>query len=98
MWAQNAWSQIMHVDVCFFKRERAGARGRGLDFRGKSLEHAMHPQGGGGFKGFDLAAGPFALWKLDDFMNRYLRRTEETFLEGRGVKKLDCKAFVVENL
>ena len=61
----------MHVDVSFFKCLGAGARGRGhgtlllVDFRGKSLEHAMHPQGGGGFKGFAPAAGPFALWKLE---------------------------------
>ena len=45
---------------------RAGARGRGhgtlllVDFRGKNLEHAMHPQGGGGFRGFAPAAGPLA--------------------------------------
>ena len=67
-----------------------------IDFQRKGLEHAMHPQEGGGFKGFALAAGPFALWKLDDLMNRYLKRTEDTFLEGRRVKKLDCIAFVAE--
>ena len=36
-----------------------------VDFRRKSLEHAMHPQGGDGFKGFAPAASPFALWRLE---------------------------------
>ena len=44
----------------------AGAEAMGpfllVDFRGKSSEHAMHPQGGGGFKGFAPAAGPFVSW------------------------------------
>ena len=54
----------MHFEVCFFKLDGAGARARGhgtlfeVDFRGKSLEHAMHPQGGRRiFKGFAPAAG-----------------------------------------
>ena len=31
-----------------------------VDFRGKNPELAMLPQGGGGFKGFAIAAGPLA--------------------------------------
>ena len=47
----------------------AGAEAMGLfllvDFRRKSSEHSMHPQGGGGFKGFAPAAGSLALWRLE---------------------------------
>ena len=45
-----------------FKGERAGDRGRGhgtlllVDFKGKNPEHAMHPQGGGGFIPFGVRA------------------------------------------
>ena len=63
MWVPNAWFQIMHFEVCFLLNWRgpapeAEAMGPVLlvDLRGKSPEHAVHPQGGGGFIPFGVRA------------------------------------------
>jgi hypothetical protein len=51
----------------------------------KNLEHAMHPQGGGGFKGFASAAGPLASCFVEAGEPQVCKTVKEHGLETQAV-------------
>ena len=73
---QDAWFQILFVEVRFFKRKGPAAEGKAMgpslklevDLRRKNSEHAMHPlQGAADLKGFAVCRRPPC--KRDDLMS-----------------------------
>ena len=52
-----------------------------------NFQHAHTPQAGGGFKAFALAAGSFALWRLESYKSARLQRSTPREVWGASFER-----------